>query len=573
MSTDTLSLHDSVYAFADGELSAEEADAFRAHLGTCAECQLELSDILQLQALGERLAGEEVQPVAAPELVSVPAPALATAPAPAQVPASATTLSTGPTPAPRAFRPSWNRRRATLGMALGGALAAAFSFAVLRTPSQPDPVSAEALALAPTRSLEARLSYGGASGWRPYGVKRSGGERPQEKVPLQTLANMEEADDMHGLAVAALLNGEREQATDYLRRAPGLPDLDCDRAALALARGAPAEALALVEAVLKTHPSHPQALWNQGLALRELGLELLAARSFKLVAALGEPGWSDEARERQRALEAQVHERQRAWETAREAGRALVTQGTPIPEEMVRHAPSVARDALYLAAASAPTLERVQALLPLAQALDGHYGGGVLQRHIDRTTRRDFARRGPLAATLAKLSSGALTGGPEAETSLQRARTSGDADLVLEALPLLRQLPAKLQEYEAAAALLGDPWFLLDAQLRRIRARADSGERESVEPALVAALRTCDEQRLDVRCVELESAWAALLLDQGRDTEALEHLQRAWDLARRGNDVEQEALLLPQLARAHSQEPALARAFTREAALRGKNSE
>jgi tetratricopeptide (TPR) repeat protein len=292
-----------VHAFADGELTPPEADAFRLHLGTCAECQAELADILQLQGLGGRLAEEE----------RLQAAQAAQASRPAQEPPS------------RAFQPRWSQRRRVMGAVLGGALAAVFAFAILRTPSTEVPGldGAEALALAPTRSLEARLSYAGASAYRPYGVQRSGGERPAEKVPLKTLAKLEEAGDVHGLATAYLLGGERDQAAEHLRHAPARPDVDSDRAVVALSKGALEEALTLLDGVLEKQPAHPQALWNRALVLRELGLELAAARGFAQVAELKEPGWSDEARERQRALETQVQERQRKSQGA---------AATPSPE-------------------------------------------------------------------------------------------------------------------------------------------------------------------------------------------------------------------------------------------------
>jgi tetratricopeptide (TPR) repeat protein len=267
-------MHDLVHAFADGELEPTEAEAFREHLAACEQCQAELNDILQLQALSGRLAATQEAP-------------------PSNV-----------------LRPMWGRRRTALTVVLGGAVAAAFALAVLRVPSgSTNGVGPEALALAPTRSLEARLSYGGASGWRPYNVKRSGNERPRELVPLETLAKLEKAGDHHGVATSYLLRGEREQAADSLSRISSTsPDVDSDRAVVALSKGELAEALRLLEGVLEKAPNHAPALWNRGLVLRELGLDLLAAQSFAKVAALNEQGWSDEARERQAALERQTLE-------------------------------------------------------------------------------------------------------------------------------------------------------------------------------------------------------------------------------------------------------------------------
>src|SRR5436190_2126936 len=82
--------------------------------------------------------------------------------------------------------------------------------------------------------------------------------------------------DLQGLATGQLLRCEREQASRSLARAPRSPDVDSDRAAAALQSGAADEALLLLDPVLSANPSHPQALWNRALALRELGLPLAA---------------------------------------------------------------------------------------------------------------------------------------------------------------------------------------------------------------------------------------------------------------------------------------------------------
>jgi len=148
MSTlEPLDIHDQVHAFADGELSPEEADTFRVHLGTCAQCQAELEDILQLQALGGRLA-ETRQ-------AEVPRPSVRTQQG------GSHSLDAAPS---RAFRPAWSRRRNLVAaVALTGSLAAVLALGVFRAPGllggEP---GREALALAPTRSLEARLSWSGA---------------------------------------------------------------------------------------------------------------------------------------------------------------------------------------------------------------------------------------------------------------------------------------------------------------------------------------------------------------------------------------------------------------------------
>ncbi|HEX8440013.1 anti-sigma factor family protein, partial [Archangium sp.] len=507
-----IDIHDNVHAFADGELEPAEAEAFRDHLGTCERCQTELDDILQLQVLGSQLSEQgatlpmrPVEPTAPPS---------------------------------RAFRPAWSRRRVGLAVALGGSLAAAVTLAVLSGPGKdmPGTVSSEALALAPTRSLEARLSYEGAAGYRPYGVMRSGNEQPRETVPLKTLTRMEEKGDFHGLAIGALLGGDREQAVSYLQQASGSPDVECDRAVLALSKGELEQALTLLDGVLEKTPKHPQALWNRGLVLRELGLESLAAESFRQVAALGEPGWSEEARERADALERQGRERRGRWEAAGRAGRALVEQGTPLPEGTVRDAPSLVRGYLYLAAWSSPTAERVRALLPVARELDALQGNGVLQKYVEDTARRDFRKRGPLAATFTKVLAGQLAPA-EAEAWLQQLQAAGQQDLLLGALPLMTQLPARLPEYEAAAREVGDPWFAANAELHRARGQLAAGQLAEARATLVAALPTCEQQRLDSRCVEMEALASRVSLAEKKPAEARERALRGLNRARALGDA------------------------------------
>jgi hypothetical protein len=543
-------IHDLVHAFADGELEPAEAESFRAHLGTCERCQAELDDILQLQALSGRLAAAQAKQA------SAPAPAEAARPAEPAQPTEATrpaeTARSAEPPSSRVFRPTWARRRTALAVVLGGSLAAAFALVVLRGPGgDPGGVGPGALALAPSRSLEARLSYGGASGWRPYSPMRSGGGPAADMVPLETLAKLEEAGDLHGLATSYLLRGEREQAADSLGKLSSSPNVESDRAAMALSQGALAEALGYAEAALAQAPNHAPALWNRGLVLRELGLELRAAESFGKVAALNEPGWSEEARERQATLERQGLERQRRWQAVADAGKAMVEQGTPLSESQVRQAPSLARRFLYQAVWSAPSAERVRALLPVARAVDAHYGVPVLEHYVERMARRDFSQRGPLAATFARVLSGSLDASA-AEDFLRQLQAAGEPDLLVGALPLLRQLPARLNVYEAAAREVGDPWFVMDVELRRARAQSAAGEPEKAEATLRAWLPLCEQQGLDYRCAEMAQALAELSTARRKPPAAREYALRGLKWATQASDEALEAKLLQSLIEARA---------------------
>ncbi len=276
-------VHDAVHPFADGELTPAEADAFRAHLGGCARCQQELADILQLQALSPVQAAAKPAPVRA---LRVP---------------------------PVVWRGA---------LALAASLLVVGLISVLRREQTSAPV---ALALAPSRSLEARVAYGPARDWRPYTVLRAGEQTP-EAVPLTALAQLEAKGDWHALGVAQLLRGDLSAAQAALDKAEPSADVEADRAALALARGDAVEALARAKAALALAPSHPAARWNYGLAARALALPALASRAFSVLAGSGEAGWAGEAQERERALARELLPRERVAPAMLEGG------GSPVAE-------------------------------------------------------------------------------------------------------------------------------------------------------------------------------------------------------------------------------------------------
>ena len=551
MSTpEPLDLHDQVHAFADGELSPEEADAFRAHLATCDQCQADLDDILQLQALGGRLAEQEARPVQP----------------------SRQETQQREAPPTRAFRPAWSQRRSRVvaGLALVGSLAAVLAVVVLRSPSMPD-TGHEALALAPTRSMEARLSWSGASAHRPYGVLRSGDERPKELVPLQQLAKLEEAGDLHGLATGHLLRGERDQAAEYLQRAPASPDVDSDRAVVALTKGELEEALILLDGVLEKHPQHPEALWNRALVLRELGLDALAADAFDAVAGLREPGWAEEAKERAAALRRRLDGQRGTWDDAQKASKALALEGTPLPEGLARAVPGSARNALNAALFAAPSRDAVKALLPLARVLDAHYGGDVLARRVSRVAGLDFERRGPLAERFRQVLLGTFDASG-LEAYVRELAASEHSDLLLGVLPLTGGLPAHLPEYEKAAKAVGDPWFALNAEREAARAEYARGDLAGAEARLLRALPECRAAKADYRCGQMEHLLAHIYKDEHRLVEAREHALAGLQWARQTQEWTLQAdllLVMGDMARFRNAF-ALTRAYLQEQALRDR---
>jgi tetratricopeptide (TPR) repeat protein len=531
--------HEQLHAFADGELSEPEAAAFRLHLAACPRCQQELEDVLQLQGLEDQLHRQDHQAPAAP-------------------------------PA-RAFRPSWDRRRwgllaATTAAALG--LAVVTSVRLFRASSPPD-----LLAAAGTRTLEARLSYAGAREHRPYSVTRSGDPAAAgaagANVPLKLLGDLEERGDFHGLAAAQLLRGERDQAAQALARAPRTLDADADRAVVALSRGALEDALALLDRVLEQRPDHGPALWNRALALRELGLPLVAAQAFERVAALAEPGWSAEARLRADETRRQMEASHRAYQASYAAGRALEAGGPPGPlVALARDVRGMARSYLYEATWMARTPDEMRALLPLAREVDGQYGGGDrMQRHVEALAARDFSRRGPLARTVREIFAGTLDPAAAPAFVAQAMRT-GNPDVLL-ALPAAGLLPRHLDDYEAAARAVGDPWFTANAQLVRAQAAFAAGQLLLAEQLALEALATSLREGADVRVVLARGLLGDLYLEEHRLQEAREQASAGLRLARELNDSRGRARFLRQLGDVarYRHAPALTRAYLEERAL------
>jgi tetratricopeptide (TPR) repeat protein len=267
--------------FMDGELSAQEAQAFRDHLATCETCSLGLHGEMMLEALE---ADRE--------------------PAPGKVGGGGGSV--------RPIRSSRRWLSRTVAPALLVSVAAAAAWAVwARGHGGVEPVVqavSPTLESGKTRASEVRIAYAAADAYRPYDVARSGGERNHEDVPLAVLAALEAKGDLHGVAAGLVLSGDDARAESYLARAGASVDVDADRAAVLLDRGEVAQALDALDAVLAKAPSHPQALFNRALSLRDLGLELAAAEAFDKAVALGEKGWAVEAKAQATALRA-AHEK------------------------------------------------------------------------------------------------------------------------------------------------------------------------------------------------------------------------------------------------------------------------
>ncbi|WP_267146711.1 tetratricopeptide repeat protein [Pyxidicoccus xibeiensis] len=547
-----------LYLFLDGELGPVDEENFRHHLARCETCAAGLHEALQLEMLSLHA------------LRDVNAPALA--------PAEELDFDA---PAPMAREPASRRPRlralSRRGWAVGvgaAVLAAGLAAFFVFAPASPDVSQEVWLAQAPTRLLEARVAYPRADGHRPYTPMRGGPEAPSTAppLPLRELADLEDAGDLHGIAAAYLVRKDLRQASDFLQRSPPSADRDSDLAVVALEQGHHEEALALLEGVLRREPEHPQALWNRALVLREMGLTLLAAEAFDAVAKRGEPGWSEEARIRARALRQETQARGRAWKAALAAVRDLMVDGQArLPLEEARQYPGIVRLAFYDAVRAAPSRAQALRLLPLAEVLDGVQGGDVLRGYVRQVAERDFGRRAPLARDYARLVRGELR---EPRAFVEALHRSGEEDLYLGALVLVSPTSEDAaRRREAFTRLAGtgqDPWLVLVAERELATQEEHEGQWWKAEARLKAALEACQGRGLAFRCATLKKRLADLYLALNRPAEAFEQAWSGWQSSRKLGEWELEQQFLQELAHIarYRLDVTAARAYLRESLAR-----
>jgi hypothetical protein len=514
-----MSVHDQVHAFADGELTPEEAEKFRDHLADCRECQTELQEILQLQALSWKPpVGGNVVPLV------------------------------------------WWKRRRTLTVA-GTMLAMAAGFALfVRLPGGED------FTLGTTRRLEARVSDPRGDSHRPYDVERGGATKARPNLKL--LARLEEKGDWRGLADAWLLAGEPDQAAAHLEKLGNSPEADNDRAVFYLERGDAESAISFADRALRARAGMTQALWNLALAERDLGLIRVAAKSFGEVAARGEPGWAEEALQRKKTLDDEAAAEDARWKAIEEAGPKMVAGGPPIPLELARSAHGAARRYLYNSLRSATTKARALELKPLAHEIDQLDHGSELERFADRVAGSDFVVRGPLAALYNKLATGA---GPKDAKEKERLIASFEQahldDLALGALQLTNLAYNRVAEFRKLAEG--------DRDLSAMGAYYAAGELVGKNQTLAAvallekSIADCDHG-VQLRCANNERLLAENLIAMHRVAEARAVLLSAWQRGRRAGDEGLNQQILDQLGELHliASRFALVRAYLSENVLR-----
>lgn len=528
-----------VHALADGELPPDEAERVRDHLASCAVCQNELADVIQLEAA----VAESVRHQRA-----------------------------GVTPL--------RRRRWTTVVSGATLLAAAVALYVLARPKAGSQREADlvAVTLPSHRTSEARLSWPGAAAHRPYQIVRSA-EGASAGVPLGALSDLDRRGDWHGVGALALINGDHRQAEAFFRRAAASPALAADRAALALAEGHPERALTAAEEALRAAPGHSAASWNRALALRDLGLSWAAAASFSQVAALGEPGWAQEARARATELEREAMARKALTERVLAAGPLLSSAPQALSLDDARRLPGLARVYLYDAIRSA-TAEQLVALEPLIEAVEGRAPNGPLAALRQRM--QAVVQRAPdLVATYREISIKKTLPRAARAAFLQQLRATRAEDLLIGALIHLSPSgyvvsESELPELARLTAASSDPWFRVLGLEQKAQVAILANRLPEAEAVLLRARQRCQAGDVPAyRCLRVSLLLADTYARWQRLAEAHAERESAWKLARAEGEWLTEGRLLAMGANlavvaddsAGSQLP-LARAYAEELALR-----
>jgi hypothetical protein len=351
----------------------------------------------------------------------------------------------------------------------------------VRWSARPAPAAGIALVLADDRGVEVRFSAPVLDRHRRYLVGRAAAAEPHEQIQLSALAELERSGALAVLAGASALNGDLVSAERAARRLPRTAASLTDRAAIELlrddgtdpgpqrAQAAAERALSLTTDALRLEPGYAQAKWNQALALRRLGLSLLAARAFDDVAELGEAGWAGEARDNAELLRRDYQRTADRWRRIKADADQMIQGGPVLTESLVARAPSLARDAFYQAVATAATPSRLDELAALARALDTQFATTALGDLVAHVRGSDLAARAPVAAELAAFIK--LPPSTRAITGLRRrALERGARDIALAsflAVDASATDDAQLAVLDSLIARHRDPWWQLVQLARR----------------------------------------------------------------------------------------------------------
>ena len=241
-----------------------------------------------------------------------------------------------------------------------------------------------------------------------------------------------------------------------------------------------------IDRVLAVAPQEPQPLWNRAMAIHQLELPRTAAAAFDEVAALGDPALSAEARALAKALRGACAAREREWQLADAAGKAMM-DATPPPLSSLRAFPGLMRHYLYWAVRAAETREQLLPLLPAARELDSIEGRGLLTALVEATAASDLRAGAPRARARRELQ---LGWGPPAASEEERREGWRQKTLVLQ---------TGADELRALIAARRDPWHV--ALLALSDARSSGADAEGI---LSRAIDECKPAQVDYQCAQMQ---------------------------------------------------------------------
>jgi cellulose synthase operon protein C len=437
---------------------------------------------------------------------------------------------------------------------------------------------APTLSVGPVRLVEIRFSHRAAAAHREYSPHRAG-KQAAENISAASIAEFEKAGDCHGVATARVLAGELKSAeqslencstsTDHANNA----DLDADRAGLAVLHSDFEKAVELSERALDANPDHAAALWNRGLALRGLGLELAAAAAFERVATLDakrEPAWAREASEKASAMRAEIERFRRSYEDVDRLGKQMARGGPPVSADLAGAVPSRSRVHLHDAIRTATTTARLDELEPLASALERHTGAKLV-RYLESARAHLPAERvvQGLATDYKELIAKPRSIGDETWAGwLERATSAHADDLILGARILTERLDGDPSAEQLADAT-GDPWFQLAVKLARVRVALNAGRIEEAVALLTTLQERCPLKTMPYRCLQFAVESSRLAIDRHLPSEAKRFAVAAKELARRLGEWPQrnQSLILAADAARFEGKFAVAAAYFEEARL------
>ncbi|HEX3475532.1 MAG TPA: CHAT domain-containing protein [Kofleriaceae bacterium] len=401
--------------FFDRELEPDAEQAFRDHLATCTRCQ----DVLLGRMLEAAVVGEDRD--SRPSIDPIPIAGMdgrdGTAPPserPAEPPAE---------PPESPDHPTRLDRRRALFVAATILPAAAVAVLLLWPPGARQAPSAVAIELAPRRFVDVRFTAPELDRYREPSILRAASAAPvdrmerTEQISWHAVSELEQRGRNDAVVAALALNGDVASAERTAGKLRDAAARDSDRAALELLRvtsatedrPAPASgaqlaaiqrALSLAADALRRKPDLSQAAWNRAVALSLLGLPLAAAGAFDEIAARNEPGWAREAAATAARLRSDHQKAVDDWQRVKDQADRMAAGGPVLGDDAVARAPSQARDAFYLALATAATTERIDGLAPLASKLDAVFATTTLGALVAQVRASDLRQRAPFAAEL-----------------------------------------------------------------------------------------------------------------------------------------------------------------------------